>query len=89
VDDDRSPALDARLAGELDGVRGAIEDLAVRLCLDPVVFERHGATLQQFDHLAQIVGEVATVLRREGPDGDALAAIRLTTMRDRLANYPA
>ena len=73
-----------RLAGELDAARRLLEDLAVQLCLDPIVFERHAAPLQQFDHLAQAIGEVAGVLRSAASAPHAINAIRLEAMRNRL-----
>lgn len=76
--------LGVRLAAELDAARMQLETLAVDLCLDPVVFSRHGATLQQFDQLAQVIGEAAGLLRQRETAHDAIAAVRLETMRVRL-----
>lgn len=78
-------ALSDRLADELDAARRLLEDLAVQLCLDPIVFERHSAPLQQFDQLAQVIGEVAGLMRNTAPMPDAIGAIRLEAMRERLA----
>ncbi|WP_413060832.1 hypothetical protein ACLN6N_13180 [Sphingomonas carotinifaciens] len=72
------------LAQELDAARGVLEALATALCLDPLVFERHGAALQEFDRLGQVIGEVAGVLRHSGPVNDALAGVRLEAVKDRL-----
>ncbi len=72
------------LAGELDAARATLEALATALCLDPLVFERHGAALQEFDRLGQVMGEVAGVLRHSGPVNDALAGVRLEAVKDRL-----
>ena len=77
-------ALGDGLADELDAARRLLEDLAVRLCLDPVVFERHAEPLQQFDQLAQVIGEVAGLLRSTASVPDAIGTIRLDAMRVRL-----
>ena len=77
--------LGERLADELDAARRLLEELAVQLCLDPIVFERHPAPLQRFDQLAQVIGEVAGALRSRGPLNDTIDAIRLEAMRGRLA----
>ena len=77
--------LGERLAGELDAARRTLEELALRLCLDPVVFERHAEPLQQFDQLGQVIGEVATILRTTASAPHAIGAVRLEAMRDRLA----
>lgn len=80
-----SPNLKDGLADELDGVRHTLEHLAMQLCLDPVVFGRHAGPLQHFDHLAQVIGEVASVLRHRETAPDAIAAVRLDTLRARLS----
>lgn len=85
MDDRPWAGLGERLADELDGARRLLEELAVRLCLDPVVYERHPAPLQGFDQLAQVIGEIATVLRAGDTPGAAIDAIRLEAMRARLA----
>lgn len=77
-------AFATALADELDAARLMIEDLAVRLCLDPIVFERHPGPLQDFDRAAQVIGEVAAALRHGGSPAQAAAAVRLDTVRSRL-----
>ncbi len=78
-------ALAQALADELDRARRTLEEFAMQLCLDPVVFARHPGPLQQFDGVAQSIGEVATFLRHEGHPAVAIDAVRLEVMRDRLA----
>lgn len=78
-------ALTEKLAAELNYAGVQLETLALQLCLDPVVFDRHAATLQQFDHLSQILGEVVRLLRCPGSQQEALATLRLDAMRGRMA----
>ena len=78
-------AFSIALAIELDEARHAIEQLAVRLCLDPVVFERHAGPLQDFDRATQVIGEVAAALRQGGPPALGAAAVRLDAVRVRLS----
>lgn len=84
MDDAGRHDLTIALATELETARLLMEDLAVQLCLDPVVFERHAEGLQRFDQLAQVIGEVAGVLRRGGSPHEAIGVVRLDAMRDRL-----
>ncbi|WP_267382430.1 MULTISPECIES: hypothetical protein [unclassified Sphingomonas] len=76
--------IDARLARELHAAKLAIEDLAVELCSDPVVFKHHNVALQRFDYLAQIIGEVAHVLNSRQSCTGVSHAIRLEAMLGRL-----
>lgn len=78
------PDLDEGLACELVDAKRRIEELAVTLCLDPVMCERHPNALQQFDGLAQIVGEVAQILRERHSVHDVMKTIRLEAMLGRL-----
>ena len=72
------------LADELHDTRRTLEELAMELCMDSVVFDRHADRLQQFDRLAQVIGEIATVLSHRGPTATAVTGIRLDGLRDRL-----
>ncbi len=72
------------LAAELDAVKLELENAAVGLCMDPAVYAGHADALQCFDRLAQIIAEVATLMRHAGPPESALADIRLEALRTRL-----
>lgn len=76
--------MNRALAMELDAVKTALEEAAVSLCLDPAVFERHAEPLQCFDRLAQVIAEVAAVLRSTAAPDVALAGVRLDVVRERL-----
>ncbi|MFS0773508.1 hypothetical protein [Sphingomonas sp. 1P08PE] len=72
------------LAGELEAVKASLEDAAVSLCLDPAVFTRHAEPLQCFDRLAQVIAEVAALLRHHADPAAALGTVRLDALRERL-----
>ncbi len=72
------------LAAELDAVKLELESAAVSLCMDPAVFAGHADALQCFDRLAQVIAEVATLMRHAGPPEAALDGIRLEALRVRL-----
>jgi len=72
------------LAGELDAVKASLEEAAVSLCLDPAVFINHAEPLQCFDRLAQVIAEVAALLRHRADPAAALGTVRLDALRERL-----
>ena len=82
--DGNHPDLGEGLARELEGIKCRIEDIALGLCLDSAVFQRHAASLQGFDEISQIVGEVARVLRERNSPQDVVKTLRLEAMVKRL-----
>ncbi|MDP1027267.1 hypothetical protein Q5H91_08590 [Sphingomonas sp. KR1UV-12] len=82
--DGPAPSFHDALAGELEAVKASLEEAAVSLCLDPAVFARHAEPLQCFDRLAQVIAEVATLLRSRAEPEVAMGAIRLDALRERL-----
>ena len=81
---DGVPALHAAMAAELDRVKAGLEQAAIVLCLDSDVVSRHAEALQCFDRLAQVVSEIADLLRSPADPELALGAIRLEALRNRL-----
>jgi hypothetical protein len=86
VDESNLSNIDARLAQELDDAKAGIEELALTLCIDPMMAQRHSASLQQFDYLAQIIGEVSNVLRERHVSPLSLQTIRLDAMLSRVCD---
>lgn len=77
-------ALDERLADELDRAGVSLETSAAALCSDPAIAAGHMASLQCFDQVTQVLGEIAGVLRRRVAGEDPLTAIRLDALRARM-----
>lgn len=90
-DDSPSPAgaepddsdLDRRLADELGYVRRLLDVVGDELADDPIMLQRHGQTLQNFDMACQIVGHLAAILGASDRAG-AVAAVPLEELRTRL-----
>jgi len=84
---DMAPALCRALAAEMREISGLIEALAEVLATDQDVVARHLPRLQQFDVLAQHMGESASLLDTLA-GGDcvtgAIERIRLERMQARL-----
>lgn len=75
----------AIVAEELDRMREFIEDLGIRLCIDPVMVQQHSEVLQGLDELSQRNENLAAVLRASDMAG-AVNRITLGTLRDRLGD---
>lgn len=76
-------AIDS-VANVLMRLSSDIEDLGAALCIDPQITERHIATLQAIDLIAQQQRCLASILRAHGPAAEALR-IPLEALRHELA----
>lgn len=82
------PALSAdvverRLAEEIDYARRLLVAMGERLANDPTVIARHGATLQGFDVVAQMLGHLGGVVGAEDRDA-AIDRIGMADLRGRI-----
>lgn len=72
--------VERRLAEEIDYARRLLVDMGERLCTDPTVIARHGATMQGFDVVAQMLGHLGSVVgaadRRAAIDRIGMADLR-------------
>lgn len=73
----------AAIAEILSELGSEVEQLGVALCGDPEVVERHMATLQAFDLIAQKQRGISALLRAECPKS-AHAALGLDELKQRL-----
>lgn len=73
----------ALIAGELDAIRGALEDVAAQFCADVRIVQQHGELLQSIDELAQRHENLARVMRCRPMEG-AIDAITLESLRNRM-----
>ncbi|HEX7857029.1 MAG TPA: hypothetical protein VF503_25385 [Sphingobium sp.] len=73
----------ALIAGELDVIRGALEDVAAQFCSDIRIVQTHGELLQSIDELAQRHENLARLLRSNPMEG-AIDAITLESLRNRM-----
>lgn len=71
------------IAGELDGIRGALEEVAAQFCSDIRIVQTHGELLQSIDELAQRHENIARLLRTRPMEG-AIDAITLESLRNRM-----
>lgn len=71
------------IAGELDAIRGALEDVAAQFCSDIRIVQAHGELLQSIDELAQRHENLARLLRSDPMEG-AIDAITLESLRNRM-----
>lgn len=71
------------VAGELDAIRGALEDVAAAFCSDIRIVQMHGELLQSIDELAQRHENIARMLRTR-PMEDAIYLITLESLRTRM-----
>jgi hypothetical protein len=75
--------LDDRIGAELIHLQGLLDAMSSELSSDPDVVDRHGAALQNFDLISQILGHLKAILSAD----DHLAAIRsigMAELRSRL-----
>lgn len=73
----------ALVAGELDSIRGALEDVAATFCADIRIVQMHGELLQSIDELAQRHENLARLLRTRPMEG-AIDMITLESLRNRM-----
>jgi hypothetical protein len=73
----------ALVAGELDVIRSALENVAAQLCADIRIVQMHGELLQSIDELAQRHENIARLLRSE-PMESAIDMITLESLRNRM-----
>lgn len=71
------------VAGELDAVRNALEDVAAQFCSDIRIVQAHGALLQSIDELAQRHENLARLLRADPMEG-AIDTITLESLKNRM-----
>ncbi|MFT3966762.1 MAG: hypothetical protein QM690_12865 [Sphingobium sp.] len=71
------------IAGELDVIRHALEDVASQFCSDVRIVQTHGELLQSIDELAQRHENIARLLRTRPMEG-AIDAITLESLRNRM-----
>ncbi len=71
------------VAGELDSIRGALEDVAAAFCSDIRIVQMHGELLQSIDELAQRHENIARMLRTR-PMESAIDMITLESLRNRM-----
>lgn len=71
------------VAGELDVIRGHLEDIAAQFCSDIAIVQTHGELLQSIDELAQRHENIARLLRSTPMEG-AIDAITLESLRNRM-----
>ncbi len=71
------------VASELDGIRGALEDVAAAFCSDIRIVQMHGELLQSIDELAQRHENIARMLRTR-PMESAIDMITLESLRNRM-----
>ena len=71
-------SLDSRIAEELAYVKRLLDAVGDQLTDDPIMLQRHGQALQNFDVACQILGHLSTVLSAE----DAVAAASVIPMQD-------
>jgi len=79
--------LDDRIGAELIHLQGLLEAMSSELSSDADVVNRHGAALQNFDLVSQILGHLKAVLSAD----DRAAAIRsigMAELRARLFDQP-
>lgn len=72
-----------RVAEEILYARRLLELTGDRLVADPTMAARHGATLQSFDIVAQMLGHLSTIVAAEDRD-EAIGRVGLGEMRARL-----
>lgn len=73
----------ALVAGELDSIRGSLEDVAAAFCGDTRIVQMHGELLQSIDELAQRHENLARLLRTRPMEG-AIDMITLESLRNRM-----
>ncbi|MCE7797445.1 hypothetical protein LWE61_12860 [Sphingobium sufflavum] len=71
------------VAGELDIIRGALEEVAAAFCSDIRIVQTHGELLQSIDELAQRHENIARLLRSRPMEG-AIDMITLESLRNRM-----
>lgn len=73
------------IAGELDAIRVAIEDVAAEFCCDVRIVQTYGELLQSIDELAQRHENLARVMRAR-PMEEAIESITLESLRNRMVD---
>lgn len=78
-----SDPLDQRLAEEMEYIRRRLDAIGDLLVKEPILLNRHTATLQSIDHINQTLGHMAKVVG-SADKGNAIDRVTLQDLRARL-----
>lgn len=78
-----SDPLDHHLAEEIEYLRRRLDQIGETLVGEPILLNRHAATLQSIDLINQTLGHMARVIEAEDKDA-AVARVTLRELRGRL-----
>jgi hypothetical protein len=79
--------LDQRIGTELLHLQAILEAMSSELSGDPDVVERHGAALQNFDLVSQILGHLKAILSADDR-ASAIRSIGMAELQSRLLDKP-